>query len=354
MLVSTNLCVIPFLGHCDNARLQMSAKQLAQALTHPNCEVPKVMAHTYHLLSDSSKRFKYTTPLSGEVIYKNDNIMIINSKIDNNDHYIEVLDTPPVIGTSSLFASQLRFQRDVGSFNPGDVIFEYDCFNNNIPTYGYNIWTAYTSWFGLNHEDSIVLSQSALNKMRSTKQETILIPVYEYSMFRTLYPDSPYKFIPDIGQSIQDNIVTFRNAIRPGSNILKTLKNISLSELASIANDDKYFNSIPITSRLLNSTVLEIRVHRINKELSLIDKNLELYIQRIIQDYDPKLKNIADSLRQLFTKEFSNSILASKYLMVNKLKNDILDRNQIVYLIELKLANDTPSSLGDKFSNRLN
>ena len=99
---------------------------------------------------------------------------------------------------------------------------------------------------------------------------------------------------------------------------------------------------------------MEIRVHRINKELSLIDKNLELYIQRIIQDYDPKLKNIADSLRQLFTKEFSNSILASKYLMVNKLKNDILDRNQIVYLIELKLANDTPSSLGDKFSNRLN
>ena len=61
----------------------------------------------------------------------------------------------------------------------------------------------------MNHEDSIVVSESALNKMRSTKSETILIPIYEYSMFRTVYPNSPYKFLPMVGQSVNDNIVTF-------------------------------------------------------------------------------------------------------------------------------------------------
>ena len=92
----------------------------------------------------------------------------------------------------------------------------------------------------MNHEDSIVVSESALNKMRSTKSETILIPIYEYSMFRTVYPNSPYKFLPMVGQSVNDNIVTFRNSIKPGSNAINALKNVSISELASIANDDKY------------------------------------------------------------------------------------------------------------------
>ena len=149
MLTSTNLCVIPFLGHCDNARLQMSAKQLAQALTHLNCEVPKVMGHDYYFLSQSSSRFKYTANTKGEVIFKNDDIMIINLIFNNGKSYIEVLETPQVISTSSLYSSQLRYQRDVGSFNNGDIIFEYDCFHNNIPTYGYNIWAAYMSFFGL-------------------------------------------------------------------------------------------------------------------------------------------------------------------------------------------------------------
>lgn len=204
----------------------------------------------------------------------------------------------------------------------------------------------------MNHEDSIVISESTLNKMRSTKSESILIPIYEYSMFRTVYPDSPYKFLPIVGQSVNDNIVTFRNNIKPGSNAINALKNVSISELASIANDDKYFNSVPITCRIPNAKVLEIKVHMINKQLKLIDKNLDVYIHRIMQDYEPILKNTADSLRSLFTRDFSNSVLASKYVMVNKIKNDILDRNQIVYLIELKLGADNPSHLGDKFTNR--
>lgn len=352
MLTSTNLCVIPFLGHCDNARLQMSAKQLAQSLTHLNCEVPKLFGHDYHYLSDSTRMFKYTTPFNGEVIYENNEIMIVNMKMSEDNYYIDIFETPQYMNTSSLHASQLRYKRPIGPFSIGDVLYEYDCFHNNIPTYGYNIWTAYMSWFGLNHEDSICLSEWALNKMHSMKTEQILIPIYDYSVFRHIYPESSFKFLPDIGQPIQENIVTYRNSIRPGNNILSQMKNLSLSEFTSITNDDHLFNSIPITCRIPNAIVLDIRIHTINSNLKLIDKNLEVYINRMKQIYEPKLKEIVTSLRSLFPKSFSDSILSSQYVMINKLKNDLIDRNQIAYLIELKVGKDDSSHLGDKFANR--
>lgn len=148
MLTSTNLSVIPFLGNCDNARLQMSAKQLAQSLTHLNCEVPKIVGHDYHYLSDSSRRYKCTAPLPGEIIFADNEIMIVNYFIDNK-RSLNVYEIPPILNTSSLFATQLRYKRNIGPFKNGDILYEYDCFHNNIPTYGYNVWTAYMSFFGL-------------------------------------------------------------------------------------------------------------------------------------------------------------------------------------------------------------
>ena len=148
MLTSTNLSVIPFLGHCDNARLQMSAKQLAQSLTHLNCEVPKVVGHDYHYLSDTSRRYKCVAPLPGEIIFVDNEIMIVNY-FNNDNRILQIYEIPHILNTSSLFATQLRYKRNVGLFNIGDLLFEYDCFHNNIPTYGYNVWTAYMSFFGL-------------------------------------------------------------------------------------------------------------------------------------------------------------------------------------------------------------
>lgn len=149
MLISTNLCVIPFLGHCDNARLQMSAKQLAQSLTHLNCEVPKLISHDYHFLSDNTRKYKLVSPFKGEIIYEDDEIMILNVYITDSQRIIQVYETPIAMQTSSLFTTQLRYRRQLGPFQAGDLIYEYDCFHNGIPTYGYNLWTAYMSWFGL-------------------------------------------------------------------------------------------------------------------------------------------------------------------------------------------------------------
>lgn len=351
MLTSTNLCVIPFLGHCDNSRLQMSAKQLGQALTHMNCQVPRLIGHDYYYLSDSTRMFKYTSPFNGEIIYANDEIIIANMILDNTS-FLETFEVPQIMNTSSLYASQLRYKRSVGPFSIGDVLFEYDCFTNSIPTYGYNMWTAYMSFFGFNHEDAICLSESALNRMRSMKVEQVLIPIYEYSIFRNIYPDSQYRFIPEVGQTIQENTIAYRNQIRNGANVMSQLKSLSISELAALSNDEQLFNSVPITCRIPDANVLDIRVHTINGKQQLLDKNLEVYINRIRQEYEPKLREVVDSFRCMFPKPYADRLLASNYVMANKVKNDIIDKNQIIYLIELKVGKDTGSHLGDKMANR--
>lgn len=148
MICSTSLCSIPFLGNCDNSRLQMASKQLAQALTHNNCEVPKLIGKNFRILSDSSPKFRLTAPLDGIIRYTNEDIQLFNYIYEGNYLGLEVNEVPSIACSSGLHASKLRYKRDVGEFKKGDVLFEYDCFNNSIPTYGYNLNTAYMSFFG--------------------------------------------------------------------------------------------------------------------------------------------------------------------------------------------------------------
>ena len=137
MLTSTSLCPIPFLGHCDNSRLQMSAKQLSQSVTNPRCQIPKIIGKDYRFLSDSTKLFKLTAPLDGVIRYVNDDILLLNYKYPNGEFApMDIYQVSPVMSCSGLYATRLRYKRDVGPFKVGDLIYEYDSFKQSIPTYG--------------------------------------------------------------------------------------------------------------------------------------------------------------------------------------------------------------------------
>ncbi len=55
MIVSANLNSIPFLSSTDSTRASMSSKQIQQALTSINTEIPYVIGSDYHALSIFSK-----------------------------------------------------------------------------------------------------------------------------------------------------------------------------------------------------------------------------------------------------------------------------------------------------------
>lgn len=145
-ITSINLSTSPFMGSCDSTRAQMASKQMNQALTHPNCEIPYVISDEYRNLVETSDLGILVAKDDGKVYFNNNDIIIVYYKKLKD---IVVKQIPLYKKTTGTFSSKLRFSLPQGSeFKKGDVIFSYDNFKNGIPSFGYNVMTGYFNFFG--------------------------------------------------------------------------------------------------------------------------------------------------------------------------------------------------------------
>jgi hypothetical protein len=152
MITSVNLCGTPFQSNTDSTRLQMVSKQVQQTLTHKNCDIPYVIDENYDKISRYSKTGIFFTPDNGEVLFKNDDLIIVNY----NNSGIEIHETPPYRKTHGIYACSLRNIMDQNTkFNKDDILFEYDCFNKGMPCWGYNVFSAYNVWFGFGQSPNV-------------------------------------------------------------------------------------------------------------------------------------------------------------------------------------------------------
>jgi len=350
LYTSCNLCSIPFLGSTDSTRLQMAAKQLNQALTHINCDVPKVIGSEFRHLTNNSTLFKLQASSDGVIQYQNDEIMIVVYDVGRD--VVEIYETPNIRVCSGLYSTILRYRKELGPFKRGDILYEYDSFNYGLPTYGYNAWTAYVPFFGLNHEDAIVVSESFCNKARATKSEKITIPIYAHSLFKNIYPNSTLGFIPDLGQMINGNTLAMAS-VTDNKNVIQMLKSMSIIDFTSLVNNRLYFKSNPIPCRIKNGKIIDIKIHKVSN-CQLIDKQLQQVLEDESSQYMSKLKNIATDLQANYNnRNFIKSIIYSHYL-IKKSNVTALDYNNqnLVYIVELVVAKENTTSLGDKLSNR--
>ena len=92
---------------------------------------------------------------------------------------------------------------------------------------------------------------------------------------------------------------------------------MNLTNFASVIDNELKFNSIPIISRLNNAKISDIRIHRIDKNAKLIDKNLQKYISQMSYDYAIRIRDIYESLSQIFTQEYIRQIISQNYIYVN-------------------------------------
>lgn len=349
MKTSCNLSSTPFLGFSDSTRLQMSSKQLGQTITSTNCQIPKVVGKNYTYLSDTSRMFQQIAPLPGTIVFTNQDIMIVIFQGD----IIKIFDVAINLHTSEVFATKLRFKREVGRFKTGDLLFEFDGFKSSIPSFGYNTLTAFMPFFGFNFEDSIVLSQEVANTFTSTKIEKISIPIYTYSLFKSIY-NSDYGILPKIGESIQDSTIALEYKLKNNQNVVRTLKMMDLSNFMSVLDNNSKFNTIPIISRLNNAKISDLRIHKINKHLKLIDKNLQNQINRLNHDYGFRIKKTYESLSQIFNQDYVRHIISNNYMLLDSIKRYKIQLKDLAYLIEITLVKEEGSHIGDKFANRLN
>jgi DNA-directed RNA polymerase beta subunit len=345
MIISTAISATPFVGVTDSVRVQMSGKYLSQSVTHLNCQRPYVIGNNWKYLTETSTLTRYTAPLNGKILFENNDIMIL--LFENKQ--IEILKVPRYLPISYNFTSQLRYKRKDKNFNTGDLIYEYDNFIDGIPSFGYNTNVAYMPFFGFNFEDAIIVSESFANRAKVLKSETITIPIYSYTLFKNIYENSKFKFIPEIGQEIDDKIICSLLVPKSNSNTKKqVLAALSLYNIADLSNDDFQFNTNHILSKIANSKIYDIRVHKLNNNIKLIDTQLQANIEKIVVDYRYENNKVYNEVSNILGTDYAKQVLTSNYIMTNS----PYSTEELVYILEIKVVKELTTSIGDKLCNR--
>lgn len=340
----------------------MSAKQFSQSLTHPNCEVPYVIGNEWRELSHSSTiGIKYAEE-DGEIIYNNYDFMI--------EHYpktgrISVEKLDPIKKTSSIFSSSLRNSLPKGSkFSRGDILWEYDCFTEGIPTSGYNVNTMYSPFFGFNHEDALVISESFAERARHKYCETVYIPIYEYTLFQKIYQNH-LGYLPEIGDTLNGDIIC--SSLLPTSvrakkdfdtrsiktQVLKTLENLSISDLINmrVSGWTSGFSTEKYQTNISHGKVTGFKIHRLRKDIRLIDKELQEAINKLYNRYNLYVLDVYSDLTRLINEQFAKKIIRQHMLYGDRDKiRKNLNLTDVIYLLEFEISKDNTAHVGDKMS----
>jgi DNA-directed RNA polymerase subunit beta len=344
----------------------MAVKQINQSLTTKNCEIPFVISNDYKNLTNSSDAGIYIAQEDGQVYFNDNNILIfhLNESKKLVDKYI-----PQIKKTSDNFGSTLRYSMKEGQeFKKGDILFEYDCFRTGIPSFGYNIFTAYTTFFGFNHEDSAVISESFAEKAKVNFVKKLYIPIYDYSIFYPIYQhvEESNVYFPAEGQKLEND--TFLAKLQPKQNnviynakdmknkMLLLFKNMNLSEFLNIqnVNIDNISTDCIIKSNLTSGVVSSLRVHKLKKEqITMIDKNLQEILEKLYVEYvENKIIPYYNKLSNIFIKDYSAKIVKEYMLYVDSLGLSEKFYRNAIYLLEVEITDTEKTVVGDKIANR--
>ncbi len=368
MLTSINTTFMPFISQTDSTRINMATKQLGQTLTHPNCEIPYVLNNHWKHLRDTSTRGVCIAKDDGEVIINNSDIMIIlYPSIKNGKGAYEIKKIPPIMKTHSSFCSSLRNSLPSGTkFKKGDIIYEYDSFHDGYPTFGYNVSTMFTPFFGFNHEDGCVVSESFAQKARHKLIEKVYIPIFEFTILQKIY-NNQYGYFPELKEKILGDIVCCSllpkeckgmTDFDPSSirgKVVSMLQRMNLTDLLSMRSSNLIngFLVEKILSKVENGKISGVKIHRINN-IPLLDNELNTIMEKMYNDYGHFVYSTYDELSKVLGDDFTKSIMKRFYLYSDKdkLRGDYILKD-VVYIIELEIEKEDTSHLGDKFANRL-
>ena len=360
MITSVNLAPIPFQSNTDSTRLQMSSKQIQQALTHPNCEIPFVIGENHFHVSNNSTLGIYKAKDSGRVIFSNEELLIL--QYDNIEPSLDIKLTPPVKLVYANYGSKLRYKLKYNeTFTKNQVIYEYDCFRNGLVSCGYNVFTAYMPWFGFNHEDGIVISENFANKAQCTFIDKLYIPIYDHTLLEPIYKN--FKYVPGAGEKIKHDIVCtyllprkyekHKTNIDPKVSMINWLKSQNLSHLNNITTQqiESVFKKRSELSKVENGLVSGIKIHKIGNT-PLIIPDLEQELKKLYQKYDQYVVGIYHELSQHLPLDLTKEILYRYFIYKDKdLERYKLDMRNVVYLLEVEITKTEKTNIGDKLTN---
>lgn len=363
MITSTILGLIPFIANTDATRLQMASKQITQSISHKNCQIPYVVSKNCHYITNESGLGIKLARTSGEVLFNSNDLFIVRY----NDGSVEIDKLPIYRKTHGEFCSQLRFSKPVNSkFNTGQLLWEYDSFNNSIPSFGYNVFSAYFPFFGYTFEDSLVISEELANRSNVNYFEKIYIPVYEHTIMKKRYYgiENSLVYFPGLGQELIDDVLccylipkssneySTRNLKKEVTNAMSTMNVSDL--LTSYDNDMRNFDSRLEKTKLHHAKLNGFRIHHIKKDIELVDKDLSNLLKKLYMKYGERVVEIHSDLSKIFPAQYSNKLIKQYYLYTDKDKERCkINLTDCVYLLEFEVVSANNNlQLGDKLTNR--
>jgi len=365
MLTSVNVSPIPFQASIDSTRLNMACKQISQALSDLNTEIPYVLSDNYRFMVDTSLLGICKAEDDGKIIYSNDGVLVIFYK---NLNKIDVRYAPKIMKTTGNFASPLRYSvPQFSDFKKGDILYEYSEFRNGTPSYGYNVFVGFIPFFGWNHEDSLIISENLANKTHANFVDKVYVPITEYTVFQEFYQieSKTGGYFPNLNQKLHDSILCcglepktstslhISNPRNVKQKMLQILKTLNLSDLINM-NTQSVNNFIinRYTTKIEDGYVSGIRIHKLRKDIKMIDSNLQHILEQLHNEYSKYIKEKHDELLPLIGKDLTLELIKKYYLYADddKMRHKINLRSA-VYLLEFEISSKEKTTLGDKMAN---
>lgn len=235
------------------------------------------------------------------------------------------------------------------SLNVGSIIKEgkviktsngFDSYGNKMD--GVNLTTIYLSC-AQNMEDSVIISESAAEKLRTNLVKGTSITINDNDILLNLYGDeNNYKAFPDIGEPIKDGIFC---AIRRLENY-NMLYSLAQDRLRSILPSDK--------PKIIEGRVADIDVYCNNPQILSESK----YNQQLYFYYNEKM-NFCKTINELvgplaMTGKLSYN-LQELYSTCNKIISGVQFFDEKLFnnvIMEIKIVQSLPMEPGDKMSDR--
>ena len=222
----------------------------------------------------------------------------------------------------------------------------------------------------VNHEDSLLLSESFLERAKVRLSEKVYIPVFEYTILLPSYNDveGSLKYFPNVGQKIHGNVVC--SVLKPSSmrafESLSTIKtkmtrfynSLTISDLLNLNNESTQAIKVDgITSKIKGGKVTGISVHKLYKKEvpQLIDGKLQKCLDKLVNmQTDESIIAPFNDLQYKINRDYAKQIIKNYMMYIP----DTISANASMlknakYLIELEITRESGSQKGDKFANRL-
>ena len=356
-LFAYQLHFLPFINTTDTTRLQMAAKYSGgQALPHINQTLPLIIpSGIFKILNlfNNGEFIKYAK-YKGRVIYRDNELMIVEYDTDNPDEKYEVFEIPNYkVLNPNKYGTKLRFALNEGdTFRKGDILFEYAGFKNGIPTVAYPLRVMFGNFMNINHEDAIVISESAANKLRHYYYQVKLIPTTDKFI---LFENSHNKLLPEIVETY----APYEIIIHYSTDYKFIQNNINHNSLSTILDLFEYsyqkhtksaskYISYPYEMEIINIDVFKIRKSLDTDYIEPITKKiLEEYAKQTEEKYNKGIKKIEHIFgkNNPLTKEIINKYFKIKFKNTTK-----LTISDSPYLIKIEMVANQKFYPGDKIS----